>query len=57
MADIPKFYCPVAKCDRREYDSLEAVQVHLKKAQTEGDQNHIDIAELEGWDEKPLDMN
>jgi hypothetical protein len=45
------YYCPVPKCDQRPYGSLEAVRTHLKKAQAEGDPNHIDIADLEGWDE------
>jgi hypothetical protein len=30
---------------------MEALRTHLKKAQAEGDQNHIDIIMLEGWDE------
>lgn len=44
-------YCPVPKCDRREYPDMEALRTHLQKAQAEGDPNHIDIVELEGWDE------
>jgi hypothetical protein len=30
---------------------MEKLRAHLKKAQSEGDDNHIDIIELEGWDE------
>lgn len=44
-------HCPA--CDQ-PYPTMEALQTHLKKAQSEGDPNHIDIIELEGWDEKPL---
>lgn len=49
------WYCPVPKCERNQYPSLEALQTHLKKAVAEGDANHIDIIELEGWDEVPLE--
>lgn len=48
------WYCPVPKCQPREYESLEALKEHLRKAQTEGDANHIDLILLEGWDEVPL---
>lgn len=44
-------YCPVPKCETRSYPDMEALRTHLKKAQAEGDQNHIDIIMLEGWDE------
>lgn len=44
-------YCPVPKCDHRPYPDMEAVRTHIEKAAAEGDQNHIDIAELEGWNE------
>lgn len=44
------WYCPVPKCEHRTYETLELLREHLRKAQTEGDQNHIDIIELEGWD-------
>lgn len=47
-------YCPA--CDRA-YPDMETLQTHLKKAQTEGDAIHIDVIELEGWDDKPLDLN
>lgn len=30
---------------------MEAVRTHLKKAQAEGDPNHIDLIDIEGWDE------
>lgn len=48
------WYCPVSKCDNRTYPDLAALQTHLDKAVAAGDQNHIDIIELEGWGEKPL---
>jgi len=58
MADSPApgepWYCPVAKCDRRPYDSKQDLLVHLKKAEAAGDQNHIDIIQMEGWHEVPL---
>lgn len=41
-------YCPAC---HKPYGSWTALKKHLQKAQTEGDQNHIDIIELEGWDE------
>lgn len=44
-------YCPVPKCEHRPYPDMEALRKHLKKAQAEGDQNHIDIIMFEGWDE------
>lgn len=44
-------YCPVPKCENRTYADMEALRTHLKKAQAEGDENHIDIIDLEGWDE------
>jgi hypothetical protein len=44
-------YCPVPKCEPRPYADMDALRAHLKKAQAEGDQNHIDIISLEGWDE------
>lgn len=44
-----KVYCPA--CDN-PYDTMVELREHIKKAQTEGSQIHIDIAELEGWDEK-----
>jgi len=42
-------YCPA--CDK-PYANMEALRAHIKKAQTEGDDLHIDIADLEGWDER-----
>lgn len=45
-------YCPVPKCERRTYANTEELLTHLKKAQSEGDPNHIDIVILEGWDER-----
>lgn len=47
-------YCPVPKCETRPYPDMETLRTHLKKAQAEGDQNHIDIVDLEGWDETSL---
>lgn len=44
-------YCPVPKCEPRPYADMDALREHLKKAQAEGDANHIDIIDLEGWDE------
>lgn len=44
------WYCPVPKCENRTYPTWDDLKLHLKKAQAEGDQNHIDIIELEGWD-------
>lgn len=41
-------YCPA--CDRK-YKNWEELRVHLQKAVIEGDLNHIDIIELEGWNE------
>jgi hypothetical protein len=49
MAEIGESrYCPVC---HKPYGDWAALKTHLQKAQTEGDQNHIDIIELEGWDE------
>jgi len=44
-------YCPA--CDK-SYPNMADLRIHIKKAQNEGDANHIDIALLEGWDETPL---
>lgn len=41
-------YCPV---DDKSFDSMADLKEHLKKAQTEGDELHMDIIDLEGWDE------
>lgn len=41
-------FCPV---DDRPYDNMTQLLTHINKAVTEGDTNHIDIAQLEGWDE------
>lgn len=43
---MPK-YCPVCDCD---YGSWDALREHLKKAEAEGDVNHIDVIILEEWD-------
>lgn len=51
------WYCPVPKCEHRTYPTLDALKIHLKKAQAAGDENHIDIVILEGWEEKPLTPN
>lgn len=51
----PPWYCPVPACENRPYPTLEVLQMHLEKAQAEGDPNHIDIVIMEGWDEKPLE--
>lgn len=40
--------CPA--CDRG-YPDLATLNTHLKKAQAEGDKNHIDIIALEAWEE------
>lgn len=53
----PPYHCPVPKCDRRTYPTLEAVKAHLKSAEAEGDLNHIEIKLIEGWDEKPMSMS
>lgn len=45
-------YCPVPKCESRPYADMETLRAHIKKAQAEGDINHIEIADLEGWDER-----
>lgn len=44
-------FCPVPKCETRPYADMEALRTHLKKAQAEGDTNHIELIMLEGWDE------
>ena len=43
-------YCPA--CDK-PYADMETLRTHLKKAQ-EGDILHIDVIDLEGWDETSL---
>lgn len=50
MADATQ-YCPAC---HKPYPDMAALREHLKKAQTEGDDLHIDIIELEGWDEVPF---
>lgn len=47
-------FCPA--CDR-SYSSLEKLQAHLEKARSDGDEIHIDVIDVEGWDEKPLEMD
>lgn len=44
-------YCPV---DDKPYENMELLREHLKKAQAEGDREHIDLIMLEGWDETSL---
>lgn len=44
------WYCPLPKCENKTFTSYKKLREHLRKAQAEGDQNHIDIIELEGWD-------
>lgn len=41
-------YCPA--CDE-PYPDLAALRTHLQKAVSEGDKLHIEIVELEGWEE------
>ena len=41
-------YCPAC---HKSYGDWAALKKHLRKALSEGDTNHIDIVELEGWDE------
>lgn len=41
-------YCPAC---HKPYGSWAMLKEHLRKAQTEGDLNHIEIIELEGWEE------
>ena len=41
-------YCPAC---HKSYADWAALKEHLRKAQTEGDLNHIEIIELEGWEE------
>lgn len=53
MAEVPaeigaEKFCPA--CDR-SYADWSALVEHLKKAVAEGDQVHIDIVELEEWEE------
>lgn len=43
------YYCPA--CDK-PYEGYNALLGHLDKAQKEGDDIHIDVIELEGWNEK-----
>lgn len=42
-------YCPVPICDSRPYADMEALRDHIKKALAEGEPNHVDIVDLEGW--------
>jgi hypothetical protein len=49
MAEIGESrYCPAC---HGSYPDWTALKTHLQKAQTEGDLNHIEIIELEGWEE------
>lgn len=41
-------YCPAC---HKSYADWTALKEHLQKAQTEGDQIHIEIIQLEGWEE------
>lgn len=49
-AEGTPWYCPVPTCENRTYPTYEELRNHLAKAKAEGDDNHIDIIELEGWD-------
>lgn len=44
-------YCPA--CDK-PFANMEALRAHIKRGEIAGDANHIDIADLEGWDETSL---
>lgn len=44
-------YCPV---DDKPFPDMEALRAHIKRGEIAGDANHIDIADLEGWDETSL---
>jgi hypothetical protein len=50
---VASVYCPV---DNKPYATMILLKEHLKKAAAEGDQNHIDIIELEGWEEKIVEV-
>lgn len=47
---MPKqpWYCP--ECDR-PFGSLELLLEHFDRARGEGEENHMEIIELEQWDE------
>lgn len=47
-------YCPA--CDR-SFSSMDKLRAHIKRGQAEGDDIHIDIADLEGWDETSTGVN
>lgn len=48
MGDLMVVYCPA--CDK-PYQNMEELRAHLRKASGEADEIHIDVIELEGWDE------
>lgn len=41
-------YCPA--CDR-PFDNMTQLLDHINRGKREGDEIHIDIAQLEGWEE------
>lgn len=49
-------FCPA--CDK-PFLTMKLLKDHIDRARTgpEPDDNHIDIADLEGWDEVPLEPN
>lgn len=44
----PPWYCP--SCDRT-FPSEESLREHFDRARGEGEENHMEIIELEQWDE------
>ena len=50
---MAQVYCPV---DDKPYDTMQELKEHMQKAIDEGDENHIEIAQLEGWDERIVEV-